>query len=313
MKILIAEPKDFSPQAIESLKKLGQVDMRPLRQEELKATFEQYDVVWVRLHLTVRKQDLPAQPKTRIVVSATTGLDHLDLVSLEHRGIRVVSLKGEHYFLKTIRATAEHTLAMMLALVRHIPAAQASVLDGRWERDLFKGHELHEKTLGIIGWGRLGQQVGAYAHALGMTVRIVDPYVTAETSYVEQVADLGALVSSSDIISIHVPLNDETEGLIDRSLLFSVREGAILINTSRGGIVDEKALLEALEQGRLSGAAVDVLQGEPHITENHPLVRYAREHSNLHITPHIGGCTWESMQKCEEHLAKQVSAISESV
>ena len=301
--ILIAEPKDFSREAIVLLSEVAEVACEDLAQEELKTAMEQYDVIWIRLGLTVRRIDIPEYVRCKFLVTATTGLNHVDLQAVEEVGIKVLSLKGQLAFLKTITATAEHTMGLLLSLVRKIPAAHISVLSGKWNRDLFKGNEIADKKIGIVGYGRLGRIVGDYCQALRMKVIAYDPYVNEYEAYVTRVDSLGQLFSSADFVTLHIPLNSLTERLVGNSLLSLMKSSAFLINTSRGEILDEGDLLKTLQEKRIAGAALDVLCGEAFFASDNPLVEYARRNDNLLLTPHLGGCTWESMEKCEVFMA----------
>jgi D-3-phosphoglycerate dehydrogenase len=311
-RVLIAEPDRFSREAIVTLETVADVVRRATPQEEIGAGLEQFDVVWVRLGLRIDAEDLPANPRCGLVVSATTGLDHLDLPALASRDIRVLSLKGRREFLTQIRGTAELTIALLLALLRRLPPALDAVRAGEWNRDDFRGREIFEKTAGIVGYGRLGSIVASYLHAMGARVLACDPNVTVTEPHIEQVAGLDELLARSDIVSLHADLNDTTRGLLGPREFLRMQPGAVLINTARGELLDEAALLGALHTQRLAGAALDVLRGEPAITAEHPLVAYAATHENLLITPHLGGGTVESMPRCERFLAGLVREWIES-
>lgn len=303
VKLLIAEPKDFSQAAINLLCDFCDVTCQEIRQQEISQSLTEYDVLWIRLGLTVRVKDIPANVRCRFIISATTGLNHLDLEALNTAGIEVLSLKGQTEFLSTITATAEHTIGLLLSLVRRIPAAHESVLRGEWDRDLFKGYELSGKTIGIIGFGRLGRILGSYCHAFRMEVIAFDPFVEISDPAVRVVESLEEIFGMADILSLHIPFNAETQGLVDRNLIRRMRPESYLINTSRGEIIVEQDLLEALENNGISGAALDVICQEEFFTEQNPLVQYAKNNNNLILTPHIGGCTWDSMGKCELFVA----------
>ncbi len=232
----------------------------------------------------------------KIISTNTTGNDHIDEKECEKRGIRIVSLKGEVEFLESITSTAEHTIGLILALLRKIPWAFEDVKQEYWDRERFKGNTLNGKTLGIIGNGRVGKQVSHYAAALGMSVMGIDK--GADQVIWEN------LFRESDIISIHLPLNEETEGLIDMTLLDIMKPTAWLINTSRGKILSEECLLRNLQEKRLAGAALDVVDDEPGISKE--LLEYVRAHDNLLITPHLGGCTFEDTEKTEVFIAEKV-------
>jgi D-3-phosphoglycerate dehydrogenase len=303
--ILIAEPLDFSPRAVEILRSAADVTLRQVDRRELAAAMGEYDVVWFRLAHRIDDELLGASPRCRILAVPATGLDHIDLDACRRHGIRVVSLKGETAFLEQVRGTAELTIGLTLALLRRIPAAAESVRAGHWNRDQFRGRELFGRTVGLVGIGRLGRLVAGYFKAFGMQVLAYDPREDFPQADARRVDSLVELMAASDVVSVHVNYEPATRHLIGRRELAAMREGAVLINTSRGGIIDEQALVEALKAGRIAGAALDVLDGEPD-TAGHALVELARTSDRVLIVPHIGGNTVESFEKTECFLAGRV-------
>ncbi len=269
------------------------------------------DVLWVRLRHRIDLEVMAAAPHLKVIVTPTTGLNHVDLEEARRRKIRILSLREETEFLQNVRATAEHTLALILALLRKVPAATCHVRAGGWNRDQFKGRELYGKTVGVIGYGRLGRIVARYLKALDTRVLATDPKV--DLGSVEpgvSVVPLFQLLREADLVTLHVVLCDETRGFFGREQFAAMKHGTWFINTSRGELVDEHALLDALARGNLAGAAVDVVCDEDSSgMGNHPLVAYAREHDNLMITPHISGCTTESMEKTECFLADRLLTL----
>ena len=306
-RILNAEPENYSPQALEILQGAGQVRLAALSRAELLAALAEVDALIVRLAFQVDEQVFDAAPHLRAVVSATTGLDHIDLAAAERHGVQVLSLRGEVEFLRSIPATAELTWGLLLALTRNIPAAFSSVLAGEWQRDRFKGHDLAGRRLGILGLGRIGCIVARYGLAFGMRVIAYDPHPLAWVEGVERAVRMEDLLDAAEVLSIHVPLNPDTVGLVGAEQLNRLPAGALLINTSRGDVVDEQALLAALQSGRLAGAALDVLSNERGAERGtSALVNYARSHANLLLTPHIGGTTYESMAATEIFMAHKL-------
>lgn len=304
--VLIAEPLDFSPAAMSVLQAAADVHAAATTRAQMPAALSHYDVVWFRLAHRIDRQMLGGALRTRILATPVTGLDHIDLAACAERGIRVVSLKGETEFLRDVRATAELTVALTLALLRQLPAAAAHVLAGGWQRDCFRGRELFGKTVGLVGIGRLGQLVAGYFAAFGCEVLAFDPRANFPAGPARRVERLADLLAASDIVSLHVSYGESTRHLIGASELAALRPGAVLVNTARGGVIDEAALLAALQAGHLAGAALDVLEGEPDIAAAHPLVAYARDHAHVLIVPHIGGNTVESFAKTECFLARRV-------
>jgi D-3-phosphoglycerate dehydrogenase len=305
MKILNLEPQDYSAEARALVEKAGTVENGPLSRTALKKNIKNYDAVIVRLGHKIDKEILDAATNLKAIVTATTGLNHIDTAEAEKRGIEVLSLKGERDFLDTIHATAEHTFALLLSLIRNIPASACDVHDGKWNRDAFKGAELNGRTIGIIGYGRIGSKVAKYAEAFGMNVIANDILDIAGVN----MTDLNSLLSKSDIVSLHVPYSETTHHMMNRSRFQQMKKGTLFINTARGEIVDEAALLEALQSSHIAGAALDVLQGENSARKswlkNDPLWKYARKRSNLIITPHTGGATYDSMKKTEIFMAQK--------
>lgn len=303
---LVAESRGFSETAASLLRKDTEVVLADLDRSELIQASRNAEILWVRLRHRIDAEVFDANPDLRVVVSPTTGLNHIDLVEASSRNITVLSLQGEDEFLRSVHATAEHTIALILALLRRIPAASNDVLTGAWDRDRFRGSELYGKQAGIVGYGRLGRLVATYFKAFGMSVMASDPMIPqGETSDVLRV-ELNELLSESDFVSVHVNLTDKNTGLLGHDEFQRMKKGSYFINTSRGELVDETSLLWTLESGHLAGAALDVLNEEQSCVANRPLVIYAREHDNLLITPHIGGCTRESMEKTENFLAERL-------
>ncbi len=307
-RLRLVEPDRFDPHARARLERVFDIQEGACSAAELTDVFGKVDVVWLRLGHRISRENLPKDARCRFIVTPVTGLDHIDLEWCESIGVRILSLRGETEFLREVRATAEHTIGLALALYRHIPAAVADVRSGNWQRDPFQGRELYGKVAGIVGVGRLGSQVAEYCRCFGMRVVGFDPYATLP-AHVQPMPTLAALFAESDVISLHIPLSAETHHLIDAAVLANARPHTILINTSRGAVLDQTALLDALENRALGGAALDVIEGEPDLPFKHPLLAYARKHENLLITPHIGGNTAEAFSKTERFLADRLLEV----
>jgi D-3-phosphoglycerate dehydrogenase len=305
MRLLIAEDREFSPEALARLRDVMTVETGDLDREQLLARVAPCDALWVRLRTRIDRAVFDAAPSLRLIVTNTTGLDHIDLDEAARRGIEVVSLRGEPEFLSTVTATAELTLALALGLLRHIPAAVDHVRGGGWDRYPFKGHDLFGKTAGIVGYGRLGRLVARYLLAFGMRVVAATPQPCDPQPGVS-IHPLDDVLRLADIVTLHVNLTEDTRGMIGARELALVKRGAWLVNTARGELVVEAALLEALESGRLAGAAVDVVCDTYANDRMSPLRAYAASHDNLIATPHIGGYTFESLEKTELFLAEKV-------
>ena len=312
VRILNAEPEGYSPKAREILDTLGEVTEKPLDRDGLLNAAAEYEVLITRFGHPMDKELFAAAPGLRALVSATTGLDHIDLEAAAVHGVTVLSLQGEMEFLEELSATAELTWGLLLSLLRRIPQAIDSVKEGGWDRDIFRGNELRGKRLGILGLGRLGRMVAEYGRAFGMAVAAHDPYVSDWSTGVDLRSAAEDLMEDTQVLSIHVPLNDETRGLMDGAMLARLPEGAVLINTSRGAVVDEAALLAALGSGHLAGAGLDVVAKELSGGPSQAFLAYARAHDNLIITPHMGGATVESMEKVEVFMAQKLARFLES-
>lgn len=260
-------------------------------------------ILIVRLRNKVTDAVLDTFPNLRFLVTATTGLDHIDLDAAEQRNVTVISLRPHKEFLKTIPSTAEHTWGLIMSLLRNIPQSHQHVINGGWNRDEFRGYQLSGKTIGLVGLGRTGSKVAKYATAFDMKVCYYDPYFTSEHHYL-RMNSLTGLVSESDIISIHVHLNQETENLLSKEILSYVKPGSCLINTSRGKVWDELAVVESLKKKVLRAVASDVLNNELDQENASPLLKYAETNKNVILTPHIGGATWDAMWACEEFICE---------
>jgi D-3-phosphoglycerate dehydrogenase / 2-oxoglutarate reductase len=311
-RLLISESQGFPPAALDRLREVADVIAADLDRSALEREIGGADVLWVRLRHRIDDALLARAPRLKIIASPTTGLTHIDLEAAERRGIRVVCLRGETDFLKDIRATAEHTIGLMLALIRHIPAAAAHVVAGGWDRDRFQGIELYGKTVAVVGYGRLGRIVARYLRAFDCRVVAVDPKPSGTEI---EFCSLDEALRLADLVTLHVNLTPQSRQFFGANEFASMRMGSYFINTSRGELVDESALLVAIRSGQLAGAALDVLCDEQSAgMGSHPLVRFAETHSNLIVTPHIGGCAVESMHKTELFLAERLlSALASSV
>jgi phosphoglycerate dehydrogenase-like enzyme len=242
--------------------------------------------------------------KLRIIACATTGSDHIDRQELGKRSIPVRTLREDRELLLNLTPAAEHSWALLMACARKLPVAFDHVKSGKWVRELFPGIMLRGKRIGIIGCGRIGSWMGRYAQAFGIEVAGYDPYVDPLPEGFNRTT-LEELIHTSDFISIHVHLSEETRGLVSRDCFEMIKPGAVFINTSRGAVIDETALLESLKTGRLGAAGLDVLEGEPEINQ-HFLVEYARSHDNLIITPHCGGFSPDAVALVCAHSAKKI-------
>ena len=302
MKVLITDK--INEAAGKILDGVAQVEYIPtLSEDELAQKIKGYDALMVRSQTKVTKKILDSADKLKIVGRAGVGVDNIDIEAATQNGIIVVNSPDGN-----TNAAAEHTIAMMLAMSRNIPAAAASTKDGNWERSKFTGCEVFGKTLGIIGFGKIGHHVANVALALGMNVIVSDPYTTKEA-----VEKIGAKYTSSldefwplcDYITIHTPKTKETTSLINKNTLNRMKKGVRIINCARGGIIDEVALKEAIESGQVQSAAIDVFETEPDIKAS-PL--YSCE-GNVVMTPHLGASTKEAQFNVAIDVAEQIRDV----
>lgn len=306
--VLVSESFGFSRAAELQLRAVAYVELADADRAELLAKVRDANVLWIRLRHRIDSEIMDAAPGLRAIATATTGLNHIDLQEARRRGITIISLQGEGDFLRNVYATADHTIALALALTRRVVSASQHVRNGGWNRDLFLGRELHNMNAGVIGYGRLGRMVARYLGAFGMQVCAADPFIDPKA--VESGVTLTTienLLASSDLVTLHVALSENTHKFFGRSEFEQMKAGSWFINTARGELIDHQALLHVLKTGRIAGAALDVLEDERSSGMSHDeLVKYSRTHDNLLITPHIGGCTVESREKTECFLATRV-------
>ncbi|PZP54504.1 MAG: hydroxyacid dehydrogenase [Micavibrio aeruginosavorus] len=307
VRILNLEPLHYSANAQAVLETLGDVTNGPLSRNELLEKIGVFDVLVTRLGHQIDKEALNAANSLKVIVSATTGLNHIDMEVAQDKKITILSLQGEREFLDSIHATAEHSFALIFSLYRKIPSAHQSVMNGHWDRDSFIGNELQGKKLGIIGLGRLGTKVANFAKAFDITVYAYDTNPAVSMDGIENTSSLNEIADLCDIITIHIPSSKENKNFIASDFFNRMKRNAILINTSRGDVVDQVALLSSLKDKKIAAAALDVLEEEYNGNlGTSPLIEYARNHENLIITPHIGGATYESMHKTELFMAQKL-------
>lgn len=297
MKILVSD--SLSPRGVEVLEKAGfSVAVKTkLSKEELLQEITQYDGLIVRSATKVTAEVIKAADKLKIIGRAGTGLDNVDSEAATKRGIVVMNTPGGN----TI-TTAEHTIAMMVAMSRRIPQATASMKAGRWEKNKFMGVELYNKTLGLVGLGQIGSYVAKLAQGLAMNVIGYDPYLAQDraTAMGIEVVELAELFSRADIISVHTPLTPETKDLINAKTIQTMKDGVMILNCARGGIINETDLYEALNSKKVAAAGFDVFEQEP-IKPDHPLLSL----ENFICTPHIGASTEEAQENVAVAIAEQ--------
>ena len=313
LRLLIAESSGFSTEAVRLLQEHYVVDRQDLDRTGLLHAVGNADVLWVRLRNMIDKEVMDAATDLRVIATNTTGLNHVDLGEAGRRGIRVASLKGEVDFLDSIRATAEHTIALTLALLRRIPDAHQHACDGHWDRRFFQGTEIHKKTVGIIGYGRLGRIVADYFEAFGAHVIVHSRDIPAGASIDgRQAVTLDELLQQSDIISLHASYEPANDRMIGAVQFECMKPAAVFVNTARGELVDEEALVTVLREHRIAGAALDVIRDEQQGHGAAAAIRDLAKQSSVLLTPHIGGNTRESLEKTEIFLAEQLCAMAQA-
>ena len=281
------------------------INVKPVKKEIFKF-LHKADIYMSNAAYVVDKEFIDYAVKLKLIASPSTGTDHLDLVYLKKKHIKLFEISREYSLLKKFTATSELAFALILSLTRNIIPANQNVLRDIGKRG-FKGNQLYDKTLGILGLGRLGKISSNIGKGFGMKVIACDPNVKKYKDV--KMLSLEEVLKKCDVLSIHVHLNEETTNLINKDRLKLMKNTSILINTSRGKIVDEIALLDCLKNNLIAGAGLDVIDGE-WLTDknriNHPLIDYSKKNSNLLIVPHIGGSTEESIKYSRIFIAKKI-------
>jgi D-3-phosphoglycerate dehydrogenase len=299
-KVLVADT--IAREGVEILRQSAEVVIDDkITSDALLLAIPDYDALIVRSRTKVIAPIIEAGTRLRVIGRAGVGLDNIDTETAARLGIPVVNS-----LTSAMISVAEHTLGLMIALSRFIPQSDASMRKGAWEKNKFMGIELSGKTLGIVGLGRIGSMVGVRAKAFGMRVVSYDPYIKGERaeSYGTTLLDtLDELLALSDFVSIHTPLTPETRGMFGANAMAKMKPGARLISCARGGVVDEQALLQALESGKIAGAALDVFEKEP--PGDNPLLKHPR----VVVTPHLGAMTEEAQTRAATDVAEQVVKI----
>jgi D-3-phosphoglycerate dehydrogenase len=297
------------PGVLASLEDIAEVVTMAPDESTLRDVISEFDAYFASLKVILTEEIIARGNRLKVVGTNATGTDHIDLEALTRRGIPYIGLKHETAFLDDITATAEMAWALLLGTVRKLPWSHAASCRGEWARDRFRGHQLSGMTCGILGYGRLGRMVADYAKAFRMQVIACDTENVTPSEGVAMV-DFDTLLARSDVLSIHIHLTEANRCLFTEETFDQMKPGAVLVNTSRGGILDEEAFVRALSSGRLGGAGVDVIDGEWNDDlSTHPLIQYARSHENLVISPHTGGVTYESQASTIEFTAQKMRAV----
>ena len=308
MKTLITVPGYFDEDSRKIFQELGEVDIiehsRDLRESVLNIV-EEYDILAVKVDFKVDKEILDNASNLKVIASASTAVDHIDLDYAKEKGVEVIFLKG----VNTV-ATAEYVFALLFSLYRRVYPAQNSLLQGRWDRVSYIGDNFSEKVIGVVGLGKIGRHVAKIANGFGMKVVAFDPYLSESVFRENNVEkkELDDLLNVSDVVTLHTFLNDETKKMFDMSKFKLMKEKAVLINCSRGEVVNDEDLIKALREKVIAGAALDVFDQEP-LEENHVLMKNAKVMKNLVISPHLAGSTRESVNESGKYVAEKTKAF----
>jgi D-3-phosphoglycerate dehydrogenase len=296
-KVLASDPLDAG--AVKAMREAGLIvdEKTNLTPEALVREIAQYDAIVVRSATKVRAEVIDAGKRLKLIVRAGVGLDNVDAAHARKKGVEVRNTPGA-----SSNSVAELALGHMLSLARHIGRGTASTKAGTWEKKALEGVEIEGKTLGIIGIGRIGQSLARKAHALGMTVVCYDAVLTASPlPEIARFVALGELLAKSDFISLHIPYDPAVGATIGEKEFAQMKSGVRVVNCARGGVVDEAALLRALDAGKVAGAALDVFATEPPAADD-PILRQA----NVSLTPHIGAATQEAQARVGDEAARIV-------
>lgn len=300
-KVLVSDPIDQV--GIDILSDVATVDIKTnLTPAELVQVISEYDAIMIRSGTKLTKEAIEAGKNLKIIGRAGVGVDNVDVPTATRQGIVVVNSPEGN----TI-AAAEHTLAMMLSLSRYIPDANQSLKSGKWDRKSFTGVEVYKKNLGVVGLGKIGSHVAGVARSMGMRVLAYDPFITAERAEKLGVTlvELELLLREADYITLHIPKTNETHHLIDRESIALMKPNVRIVNCARGGIIDESALAEAIQAGKIAGAALDVFENEP-LEADSPLRSVG---SHLILTPHLGASTEEAQINVAVDVAEQIRDV----
>ena len=302
MKVLVTDKINESAGNI--ISPVAEVDFLPtMPEDELVKIIPQYDALMVRSQTKVTPKIIEAANNLKIIGRAGVGVDNIDLDAATQKGIIVVNSPDGNTM-----AAAEHTIALMLAMARNIAPAASSTKEGKWDRSKFTGCELYNKTLGIIGLGKIGSHVAEVAKALGMKLVVFDPFASKEivekmgAEYVQRLDDFWG---KCDFITVHVPKTKDTINMINKDTIAKMKQGVRLVNCARGGIINEQDLKDAIESGKVASAAIDVYENEPHIEEC-PLINCT---GNIVLTPHLGASTQEAQMNVAVDVAEQIKEV----
>ncbi|GAB6095727.1 hypothetical protein JCM14469_19800 [Desulfatiferula olefinivorans] len=254
----------------------------------------------------IGQEILDAAEALKVICTASTGTNHIDKQYAKDKKIPILSLTEERAVINKISSTAELAFSLMMSGLRHVVRSHNNALQGEWNYENYIGRQMNYLTIGVIGYGRLGSMFANYCRAFGSNVLVYDPYKSVENEYYEQVANLDLLAKKSDVIAIHVHVSNETVNMVDEQFLKKVKNDVLIVNTSRGDMVNEKDIVSFLKMNPKAKIATDVLADEVRNKVNSPLLKYAKESEQVTITQHIGGMTMEAQEIAYCHAAKMM-------
>jgi D-3-phosphoglycerate dehydrogenase len=309
-KILVITPVRHIAGVAECLEAAGQVtyldDPMPA---EVIARIHEYDALYTnpnKSRVYVGRELMNAAKRLKVICTASTGTNHIDKAYAAERGMLILALTEERQVIRRISSTAELAFALTMASLRHVVRGHIAVMQGEWDYTGYIGRQMNCLTIGVIGYGRLGQMYAGYCKAFGSRVVVYDPYETVEDEDLQQVKSLNEMLPVADVVALHVHVTPETEGMINAAALSHMKEDALLVNTSRGDVVNEEDLVAFLRARPQARVATDVLRDEIRNRLGSPLLRYASESAQVIITPHIGGMTREAQEIAYVHAAARL-------
>jgi phosphoglycerate dehydrogenase-like enzyme len=306
-RILVITPVRHIAGVAQSLESIGSVTyLDDPSAAEVMAVIGDYDAIYTnpnKSKVFISRQLLDEARRLKVICTASTGTNHIDKAFAAERGLPILALTEEREVINRISSTAELAFALTMAGLRHVVRGHNAVLAGEWDYTRYIGRQMNCMTIGVIGYGRLGSLYAGYCKAFGSRVMVFDPYKTVVQDGLEQVADLGTLLAAADVVALHVHVTDETTKMINRRCLAQMKPDVLLVNTSRGDVVDESDLVAFLEANPQAKVATDVLADEVRNRLGSPLLQHAQRTGQVIITPHIGGMTREAQEIAYGHAA----------
>jgi len=309
-KILVITPTEHIDGLHKYLLSIGEVTfLEDPMFEDLKGLENDYDAVYTNPNKTkifIDKNFLSLFPKLKVICTASTGTNHIDKDALKQRGIDLLSLTNERDVINLISSTAEHAFALTISSLRNIASSYSSVLNDQWDYTEYIGRQFNGLSIGVIGFGRLGKFYAKYCHSFGAKIYVYDPYVDEVTSAYTRLDSLQEICRKSNVLSIHVHVSEETTNLIDLKVLNLMKKDVLIINTSRGEVINEDDLIAFLQENDNARIATDVIANEVTNRLDSPIIKYAKNSAQVLITPHIGGMTKEAQEIAYNHAAQML-------